>query len=106
MAVNPRPIIIPNESRQKVRTSVLLGFVIWDLGFGFWDFFYPDGAAAATSAMIAAAVNTVGDAFARRNTRSTSSSLGAIPWRSSQNTTFDLPDIGPISISCDRPTSR
>ncbi len=36
--------------------------------------------------------------------RSTASSLTARPRFCSQNTTFDFPDIGPISISWERPT--
>jgi hypothetical protein len=44
------------------------------------------------------------DAFAAAKMRSTMSSVAGRPRRSSQNTTLDFPDIGPISISCSRPT--
>ena len=39
-----------------------------------------------------------------RKIRSTSSSVAAMPRFSSQKVTFERPDIGPISISCSRPT--
>ena len=49
-------------------------------------------------------MSTVADALAFAKIRSTSASLAGMPRRSSQKITFDFPDIGPMSISCSRPT--
>src|SRR5690606_22414076 len=52
-----------------------------------------------TAESISSSVSVVFDAFAFWNTRSTICSVAWIPRFSSQYTTLDLPDMGPMSIS-------
>src|SRR5215472_17192862 len=52
---------------------------------------------------ISSSVRQRSDALARRTMRSTNSSEGVMPLRSSQKITFDLPLIGPISMICSKP---
>src|SRR5215831_2150951 len=52
---------------------------------------------------ISASVRQRFDCLARENIRSTISSVGVIPLRSSQKVTLDFPDIGPISMICSNP---
>ena len=58
----------------------------------------------AHKARISLSSSTVVDDFAVAKMRSTMASVTGRPRRSSQKMTFDLPDIGPTSISCSRPT--
>ena len=55
------------------------------------------------AARIASSLRTESDFFASAKMRSTISSVASMPRFSSQKITFDLPDIGPTSISCSRP---
>ena len=60
----------------------------------------------AISSRISSSVSVVADRLPRARMRSTSSSEAVSPCFSSQKITFHLPESGPTSICCSRPTSE
>src|SRR6266550_3376081 len=72
---------------------------------------FPGGSAAlyvpatCTHSRISASVKVWSEDFARAKTRSITSSVAAIPCRSSQKCTLDFPLIGPTSMICSSPNT-